>query len=134
MCNKENLPNRVEKAKAASKFAKVLTFDPIGRPTEVLVPGTEGKQYLVRFNRSNGFLQATCENVTTLPHRQCISHAKVPCYHVMAAIEVCARIAKHAVVWCSNEADTKNLNNIHKGQVFNVSMIPTDSKMYGISV
>jgi len=133
MCNKQNLPNRVEKAKAAERFAKILEFDETGRVKTVQVPGTEGKTYIVRFVRHNGKLEATCVNATGVIHRQCISHAKVPCYHVMAAVQVAARHEGKKVVWGANYPDVKNLNNIYHGVQFNVSMIPTDSTMFGVA-
>jgi hypothetical protein len=133
MCNKQNLPNRVEKAKAAEKFAKILEFDERGRVKTVQVPGTEGKTYIVRFTRENGQLEATCENATGVIHRQCISHAKVPCYHVMAAVQVAARHSGRKVMWCANYPDAKNLNNIYHSDLYTVAMIPTGSAMYGVA-
>ena len=45
MCNKENLPERIQKAKAAMLFAKVSQNDTEGKVKAVFIPGSEGKQY-----------------------------------------------------------------------------------------
>ena len=54
MCNKDNLPERVEKAKAAMLFAKVSQYDTGGKVKAVFVPGSEGKQYRVIIRRKAG--------------------------------------------------------------------------------
>ena len=132
MCNKQNLPERVAKARAAARFAQILQLDGKDRPTIVLVPGSQGKQYVVKFYRGKEF-EATCENVTGKYPVQCISHAKVACYHVLAATMVIAAEQNKSVVWGSSRADVVNLNNIHHGNVFAVKMRPTDYTMYGIA-
>jgi len=133
MCNKKNLPNRVEKAKAAKRFAKTIFTDHEERVVAVIVPGTEGKRYRVMFNRPYGRLEATCDNITGDVPCQCISHARVPCYHVMAAVEIAAEAKNKHVVWCANEQDRANLNHIYHGEPISVTMAATQSKMYGIA-
>jgi len=133
MCNKKNLPNRVKKANAAKLFAKVVWTDSEDRVSMVVVPGTEGKRYRVTLARPHGRLEAICDDITGDVPCQCISHARVPCYHVMTAVEIAAESKKRHVVWCANERDRENLNHIYHGEPFSVTMTATQSKMYGIA-
>ena len=133
MCNKENLPNRVMKANAAKLFAKVVQTDENGNALIVLVPGTEGKRYRVSFIRAAGLLHAVCDNIGGDVPVQCISHARVPCYHTMAAVQVAAELKHRTVIWCANEADATNLSNLYVGgTLFSVTMVATGSRMFGV--
>jgi len=51
MTNKQNLPNRIEKAKAAKQFHKVMQYNADGLVKTVLLPGSDAKQYLVIIRR-----------------------------------------------------------------------------------
>ena len=117
MCNKENLPNRVEKAKAAMLFAKVNQYDVSGRVKSILLPGTGSKLYQVIIRRSRGIsteLLLIVNNSQIKPQ-----YAAQITYHQMAAIMIAAKEGGYIVTWTANRPDAKNLANLG-GKIFHV--------------
>lgn len=102
MCNKDNLPNRVEKARAAVHFAKITQYDRDGRVKVVIVPGSQSKQYQVILRRDG---KLTSE-VNLLVGNQIIApewKALHISYHAMAAVEIAASEGGYRVTWFANE-------------------------------
>lgn len=113
MCNKVNLPSRIEKARAAVHFAKVAQYEN-GNVKVVIVPGSESKQYHVILRREGGKLSS---EVNLLVNSQIIApawQAQHISYHAMAAVEVAATAYK--VTWFANEDDARRYSRFG-GQV-----------------
>jgi len=126
MCNKENLPQRVKKATAATLFARVLHYDEYGRVTNVALPGSDGKSYRVHLQRNKSKIHVSCYCVTNGDN--CPS--RVVCYHAMAAIQIAAAHAKQRVTWCANEQNARRLLNL--GGFGLVCVVHNDDKMFGV--
>ncbi|MFA5166570.1 MAG: hypothetical protein WC449_04755 [Candidatus Paceibacterota bacterium] len=118
MCNKTNLPDRVEKAKAAINFAKVSQYDTDGKVKSVLVPGSEGKQYQVIIRRSRGVMSTelllVVNNQTVKP-----TYAKNITYHSLTAVMIAAKEQGYNVTWTVNREDAVRLSRIG-GTVFHI--------------
>ena len=130
MCNKQNLPNRIEKAKAASLFAHVNQYDVEGRVKSVLLPGSNGKQYQVIIRRNRGIsteLLLIINGNQTKP-----KYAAQITYHQMAAIMLAAEEQGYKVTWTANREDAVRLSHLG-GKVFNMRNFdnPTN-RMWGV--
>jgi len=126
MCNKNNLPNRVTKAKAATNFIGVVSN---GKRTTYSVPGSQGKQYRVKIRR-NGSLSVQCWLEAN--QADCAGNANgTVCYHGMAVCEKLAADAGKSIVWCASQPDAERLARIG-GKVFKVKSHQSGSTMYGV--
>ena len=130
MCNKQNLPSRVEKAKAALHFSKVNQYDANGKAKSVLIPGSNGKLYQVIIRRNRGIsteLLLIVNSSQIKPH-----YAAQLTYHQMAAIMIAAQESGYNITWTANREDAKRLSNLG-GKVFNVRNYdnPTN-RMWGV--
>lgn len=117
MCNKANLPNRVQKAKAAMLFASIQQRDRGGKIKTVIIPGSNGKLYQVIIRRHRGIsteLLLVTNNSTIKP-----KYAAQVTYHQMAVIELAANENGYKLTWCANREDAKRLANLG-GKVFNI--------------
>lgn len=130
MCNKQNLPDRIAKAKAAVMFAKISQYDSTGKVKSVFVPGSEGKLYqvIIRRNRSlTTELLLIVNNQTVKPE-----YSAQITYHQMAAIMIAAKEQGYVITWTSNREDAVRLSNLG-GTVFHVSNFDnSESKMWGV--
>ena len=119
MCNKDNLPERIQKAKAAMLFAKVSQYDTEGKVKAVFVPGSEGKQYQVIIRRKAGSMTTELllivNNNSVKP-----TYAHNLTYHSLAAIMIAAKEQGYNVTWTANRLDAVKLSNLG-GTVFHIS-------------
>ena len=116
MCNKNNLPNRIEKAKAATHFAS-CKYDRDGKLKSVVLPGSNGKSYQVIIRRNRGMsteLILLVNGFQTKP-----SYAAQVTYHQMAAVMLAASKSGYRVTWCANRDDAARLARLG-GRVFGV--------------
>lgn len=118
MCNKTNLPERVEKAKAALNFSKINQYDTDGKVKSVIVPGSEGKQYQVIIRRNRGVMSTelllVVNNQTVKP-----AYCKTLTYHSLTAVMIAAKEQGYEVVWTANREDAVRLSRIG-GTVFHI--------------
>lgn len=119
MCNKENLPERVEKAKAACMFAKVSQYDTEGKVKSVYVPGSEGKQYQVIIRRRNGQMST---ELLLIVNNQAVkpTYGAQITYHQLSAVMLSAKEQGYTVTWTANRLDAVKLSNLG-GTVFHIS-------------
>lgn len=106
MCNKNNLPSRVEKARAAIHFVKVTQYDRDGRVKVVIVPGSQSRQYQVILRRDEKF----SSEVNLLVNGQIVApewKALHISYHTMAAVEIAASENGYKVTWFASEGDAR---------------------------
>lgn len=131
MCNKENLPDRVEKAKAAMLFAKVSQYDTEGRVKAVFVPGSEGKQYQVIIRRK--YNQLSTELLLIVNNQQVKpSYGAQITYHQMSAVMLSAKEQGYSVTWTANRLDAVKLSNLG-GTVFHISNFDNPTNlMWGV--
>lgn len=135
MANKQNLPNRVARANAAQMFASVQSYDKQDKVKTVVLPGTDGKQYLVIIRRKivNKKRTITTE-LFLLVDNQLVktNYSRQITYHTMATIQIAADEQGYKVTWTANKQDAKNLSNLG-GTVFKVTAFdnPT-SVMWGV--
>lgn len=129
MCNKNNLPNRVKKAKAAMMFAS-YKYDKDGKLKSVVIPGSNGKTYQVIIRRNRGMsteLILLVNGFQTKP-----SHAAQVTYHQMAAVMLAANESGYKVTWCANRNDASRLARLG-GRVFGVRNFDNpQSKMWAV--
>lgn len=131
MCNKQNLPNRVEKAKAAKRFSRAMSHDRDGRPKTFVVPGTEGKRYHVIVRRKPRLtVELNLDTARGLikPYyaRQHIT------YHSMAALMMAAEREGYKIAWCANKKDAERRARL-RGRVFSVQNFDNrDNIEYGV--
>lgn len=119
----------IQSARNVAEFVHVLDDYDQGRPTRLLVPGHEGKQYVVTLGR-NGALVAKCHRATWTDARRspelvrfsgdaCQGNTKSVCYHVLAACIVSAQAQGKELAWCDSKADAERRARID-GKVFQV--------------
>lgn len=131
MCNKTNLPDRVEKAKAAMNFAKINQYGADGKVKSVLVPGSEGKQYQVIIRRNRGVMST---ELLLVVNGQTIkpTYSKTLTYHSLTAVMIAAKHIGYDVVWTANREDAVRLSRIG-GSVFHIyNFDNTTETMWGV--
>lgn len=132
MCNRQNLPNRVAKARAALKFAKVTQCDSDGRIRAAVMPGTEGKQYhiILRRNPLSVELNLIVSGDLVKPH---YAHQTIT-YHGMATVMMAAEEAGYDIAWCASERDADRLENLGgtKFVLRNRDNTNLNDRMYGV--
>lgn len=119
MCNKQNLPDRVEKAKAAMLFAKVSQYDTDGKVKSVYVPGSEGKQYQVIIRRKNGQMSTELLLIVNGNQVKPTYGAQIT-YHQLSAVMLSAKEQGYNVTWTANREDAVRLSRLG-GTVFHFS-------------
>lgn len=119
MCNKQNLPDRVEKAKAAMLFAKVSQYDTDGKVKSVYVPGSEGKQYQVIIRRKNGQMSTELLLIVNGNQVKPTYGAQIT-YHQLSAVMLSAKEQGYTVTWTANREDAVRLSRLG-GTVFHFS-------------
>ena len=127
MCNKENLPERIQKAKAAMLFAKVSQYDTEGKVKSVLLPGSEGRQYQVIIRRRNGQMSTELLLIVNGNQIKPTYSAQIT-YHQMAAIMIAAKEPGYTVTWTANRLDAVKLSNFG-GTVFHISNFDNPTNM-----
>lgn len=131
MCNKENLPDRVEKAKAAMLFAKVSQYDADGKVKSVLLPGSEGKQYQVIIRRRNGQMST---ELLLIVNNQAVkpTYGAQITYQQMSAVMLSAKEQGYTITWTANRLDAVKLSNLG-GTVFHISNFDNPTNlMWGV--
>ena len=119
MCNKDNLPERIQKAKAAMLFAKVSQYDTEGKVKSVLLPGSEGRQYQVIIRRRNGQMSTELLLIVNNSQLKPTYGAQIT-YHQMSAVMLSAKEQGYTVTWTANRLDAVKLSNLG-GTVFHIS-------------
>lgn len=123
MCKRENLAGRVEKAKAAARFAVVINRDSKERVRNICVPGTDGKRRMVILKRhrvrgdsvTRWGISTTCNAV--VERGNVIGYVACPgntyttvCYSSIAAIVVALDQAGYDVAFCATARDAVRLS------------------------
>jgi hypothetical protein len=118
MCNKANLPDRVEKAKSALFFAKINQFDADGKAKSVIVPGSNGKQYQVIIRRLRGVMST---ELLLVVNNQAVkpTYCKTMTYHALTAVSLAAKEQGYNVTWTANREDAVRLSRLG-GTVFHI--------------
>lgn len=114
--NEIGLKSRVEKSRAAARFAKVIENDTVGRARLVVVPGSEGKQYTVELIRwdAHGMILTDCHDHTEI----CKGNSAMRegpggiCYHSLAALVAAGARRKHLVRFCEDDQDASRLTRL----------------------
>lgn len=131
MCNKDNLPERVEKAKAAMFFAKVSQYDAEGKVKAVFVPGSNGKQYQVIIRRKAGSMST---ELLLIVNNQAVkpTYGAQITYQQMSAVMLSAKEQGYSVTWTANRLDAVKLSNLG-GTVFHISNFDNPTNlMWGV--
>jgi len=101
---------RVAKAKAAAKFAAIVTRDRDNKPATLVVPGTSGKRYQQILRRSKRVITSECRLETGSGYVNCKGNSNGHvCYHSIAATIAVAQDAGCSVSFCSSEQDADRL-------------------------
>jgi hypothetical protein len=127
MCNKENLPDRIQKAKAAMLFAKVSQYDTEGKVKSVLLPGSEGRQYQVIIRRKAGQMSTELLLIANNSQIKPTYGAQIT-YHQMSAVMLSAKEQGYTVTWTANRIDAVKLSNLG-GTVFHISNFDNPTNM-----
>ena len=127
MCNKENLSERVEKAKAAMLFAKVSQYNTEGKVKSVLLPGSEGRQYQVIIRRKAGQMSTELLLIANNSQIKPTYGAQIT-YHQMSAVMLSAKEQGYNVTWTANRLDAVKLSNLG-GTVFHISNFDNPTNM-----
>lgn len=106
--------NRVEKARAGARFAKVVQKDKAGKVRAIVVPGSDGKQYQVILRRHGGIWSGECRlDAGPAGYVPCPGNKNgFACYHCMAAVIVAAEDARKKVQFANSEPKAKKLENL----------------------
>ena len=111
MCNSQNLPLRVTKAKAALHFIKVAQRDYKNRPVTFYITGSDAKLYHVILKRTpvlSAELHLVVNNCLVKPGFA----YKTLTYHALAVVMLAARDQGYRVQWCANQKDAQRLKNL----------------------
>lgn len=105
---------RVEKARAGAKFAKITQRDKAGMVRVVVVPGSDGKQYHVILRRHGGIWSGECRlAVGPAGHVPCEGNSNgYACYHCMTAVIVAAEDAGKKVQFTNSEPKARRLERL----------------------
>lgn len=104
-------------AKSAAKFAAVADRTYNNHIKSVIVPGHDGKQYLVIFTFQAGEIAMECHTKTGVGLIPCKGGNVAVCYHMMAAIVRAAEESKKSVSFCQTQDVAERLAKLG-GKVF----------------
>jgi hypothetical protein len=116
------LKNRKVKREVAADFAAVLHKDDKGRPTSVLVPGSQAKQYKVILRRQAHIHTIECECLLCTGKTgevPCQGNSHSLCYHSQAAVNLAAQTG--SVSWCKTEHDANLVSKFNNGTVVRIT-------------
>lgn len=102
------LSERVNKARAASLFCKAIAWDGENRPTKIITPGSDAKQYEVIIRR-NGCITTQCRCCSNNCLPACKGNESSVCYHSLAALLLAAESRDRTVSFCATEDDANQL-------------------------
>ena len=115
--------DRIEKARmiANSSLCKV-TQSRKGLPVNVVVPGSDSKQYQVIIKRNNATKTITteCQLLTPAGTKFCKGNHGTVCYHSVTALFVAAFSKDFEASICKNPQDAERLARIGNRQIFRV--------------
>lgn len=132
MCNKKNLPNRVEKANAAQKFAQVIQRDRNDKIKSIIIPGSNGKRYQVIIRRGKNGLSTELLLLQGNHGYVKPDYTKQITYHQMATVQMAANESGYKISWCANRDDAIRLAKLG-GKVFRFRNFDNlNSVMYGV--
>ena len=121
-----SLIERKPKSDAATLFVQALTRDKYGRPTTVIVPGTQGKRYHVIIRRfDNALITVECRLIAGrcgflgCPGNGPRKGKETICYHSRAAVNFALKEVKMTGSWCESLSDAKRLSHLG-GVIFKV--------------
>ena len=122
---KQNLLKTKPKVSVASKFVGVTQTDKQGRPSNLVVPGSNGKQYHVILRRfDNVVISCECHLNITFGHLDCPgnSNRKHPslCYHSRSACDYALKEQNLEGAWCSDYQSALTLNQMKKGVIYTI--------------
>ena len=124
---------RSKKAKTITPYVGVQKRDPKGRPTHLITPGEDGKQYQVIIRRFKfQKLSVSCKKIINLSIKTIcpdMNYNLSICKHCRAAINYCIAEAKMSVSWCSSYESAIKLSNMG-GKIYFVDSLQNKSKMW----
>jgi len=131
MCNSQNLPLRVTKAKAAQHFINVAQRDYKNRPVTFYITGSDAKLYHVILRRSPVFSAELNLVVDGCLIKPSFAYGTLT-YHALAAVMFAARDRGYRVQWCANKEDALRLKNLG-GTLFTLhNRDNRKERMYGV--
>ena len=98
-----------QEARAAAKFAQIITRDRNSKPIKISVPGHEGRKYSVILKRNGKEAVAECLLDEKFGSSPCPSHSI--CYHIKAAVIAAAEDAGYSVAFTKTREDAYKLKN-----------------------
>jgi hypothetical protein len=136
--NGNNLAELVAKARCAQMFAKVLNSKK--RRSEVVVPGTDGKQYTVilkwiqiyEANTRRPALRSECLINTGIGTKPCKGNGVSLCYHVIAAVAKLAETNNKEISFCHNQDIARKLSNIG-GNHFRIISTQSNTELWAVA-
>jgi len=125
---RQSLLRRKPKSDVAKLFVGILKTDRLGRPTSVMVPGSNAKQYNVFIRRYKpNLITVECQLTTGRGFLRCPGNGprknkkqETICYHCRAAVDASAERVNKKTVWCVTQEDAERINLIKKGKIYTV--------------
>ncbi len=111
---------RIQKARTIVPLTKVMHRDLLKRPSKVLVPGSEGKQYSVIVRRTTTYISTECMLCTPNGNINCEGGEKTVCYHAVAALLRCMEDSKVKAHICTTSEAAHRVHNLLHGTIFTV--------------
>lgn len=132
---KQNLLKQKPKASVASQFVGVTKTDKQGRPSNLIVPGSQGKRYEVILRRfNNAVITGECHLDITYGHLDCPGNSnrknQTLCYHVRASIDFALKEQNLDGAWCSDYQSALTLNVMKKGTIYTVKSQQSGAVVY----
>lgn len=127
LVQKDNLKQRIAKARAAALFAMVLNNGTHSKT--VSVPGTDAKRYnvIIRPRRNPTYLDVEC--LMDAPGQlQCKGDAVSVCYHEMAAVMKMAKGNGFKTSVAHSDVDATRLRRIFEGKGMDTRVIEVRSR------
>ena len=126
---------RIEKARALVPLTRVMHRDSLNRPSVVLVPGSEGRQYSVIVRRTTSYISTECMLCTSNGNINCKGGEHTVCYHAAAALLRCMDDSKVKAHVCTTLPAAKRVKNLLHGTIFtiysqNYHTVHTDHPLY----
>lgn len=125
--------------KSVVQLVGVVQKDAKGRPTVLLVPGSQGKRYQVILRRVSVDLM-TCEcrlEAGKIGHIGCLGNSHrgqnrrdVLCKHSQWAVQFAIEEAGMEQAWCEEYEDALKLNQIKKGKIIEVASRQGHGRMW----
>jgi hypothetical protein len=132
---KQNLLKTKPKVNVASTFVGVIKTDKQGRPSNLVVPGSQGKQYHVILRRfDKAVITCECRLDVGFGHFDCQGNSNhnhpALCYHSRASVDFALRQQNLEGAWCADYQSALTLNNLKQGVIYTVKSHQSGATVY----